>query len=151
MSDNGSPGSSRLSIDSLVGATVNACIWLDSSPSQNFAVNFIAGGSGVHCMNSVGNNNSALVSASGMTCAPVGYVEEEDCTFSKSIWVLAYNGGNYSGSTTNRWETGPNHNEVILYPQQTTPGTSVCTTDSHCPDADVTWDSGTVGSLWVSP
>ena len=104
-------------------------------------------------MNSSGNNASVQVTTNSSfpLCASVGYVEEEDCIFSQSIWVLAYNGGGYSGSTTNRWETGPNHNEVILYMNQTSKGTSVCTVPAHCLDTDVTWDSGNIGNLWVSP
>jgi len=112
-------------------------------------------------MNKKGNNTSFTVSAAGVTCGSVGYVEEKGsstkgdvCATDTSLWVLSYNlkTGSaptpYSGSTNSKWSHPlfkPNHMSL----KDQSPKTVVCTTTDLCDATSQQWDSGTQGPLYI--
>lgn len=140
------------------GATIYGCIYLPSAPPTTWTVNFTPVGN--HCMNSSGANASVPISAAGVTCAPLGYVEakasttpfEDTCGSDDSVWTLAYNILNtgYSGSTGTDWPKnflGIGSNHFYLINQSS--NTVVCGSPGLCGLTSVTWDSASSGPIYI--
>lgn len=139
---------------SLKGSVVYGCVYFPTESDPSFEIEFTVGGASDNCMNDIGYNSTLEVSAAGVLCTSVGYVEEkgsssggDTCATDLSIWGLSYNGNGYSGSTLSEWSSGPWHNEIQLY--SSSPGTNVCASQALCQITDLEWDVGTTGPIYV--
>lgn len=103
-------------------------------------------------MRLTGSAASMTVSNQGLTCQTVGKVAVDSsglCYFRESWWGMSYTSSvAYSGSTNSRWTTGPANSDITLHDQS--PGTSVCSSESHCTNTYVEWDNDTNALLRVS-
>ena len=138
------------------GANVNACINLPVKPNSPLTVKVSAARSGTHCMNDAGNDTSFTVSAAGVTCSSVGYVEAKAsstkgdlCATDTSTWPLSYSITNtaYSGSTQSSWSGAGSTNSVNL--NNPSKNTVVCGTNALCNSTSWQWNHGTQGPLYI--
>lgn len=138
------------------GATVNACIYMPTTPSKAFTANVTAGGSGTHCMNDTGQNTSIQITQSGLNCSSVGYVEAkasstkgDTCATDSSTWPSGYSatGFPYSGATQSTWSGAGTRNSINL--NDASAGTVVCNSPALCNSQSATWDHGTQGPLYI--
>ncbi|HEX3553888.1 MAG TPA: hypothetical protein VIA62_11735 [Thermoanaerobaculia bacterium] len=139
------------------GAVIYGCVYVPTAQSSALTVNFTTLGN--HCMNSIGSNASMSVSAAGVTCVSVGYVEAQasttwgnTCGSDDSLWTLSYNVPNtgFSGSALTDWPKnflGIGHNSLSL--QNQSPNTMICGSQSLCTSTSITWDAGSSGPLYI--
>ncbi|KAF4460352.1 hypothetical protein FALBO_12867 [Fusarium albosuccineum] len=128
------------------GAYVKGCVYLPSAPSSPMTFTFSPGSSSDQNMNPKGYQNSVSVFSWGITCADVGYVQE-DSTFQEARWTLGYSGGPHTGSTESVWSASFWNNEVNLkkYDAQT----CICGSLHLCNQKDIKWDQGTTGPIYI--
>lgn len=138
------------------GAIVNACVYFATKPATPLTVNVTPGGAGTHCMDDTGKAATITVTNAGLSCASVGYVEDQAsgnlCSMGKSMWPLSYTvqGTAYSGTTQTQWHTGHHgfHSNSIELVDQSA-GTNVCGQEALCSSTSWTWDAGTQGPLYI--
>lgn len=143
------------------GARVLACIYLAVAPIATETVTFTAGGSDTHCMNDTGNNTTFSLTAAGVTCGSVGYVESKSsssggdtCATDQSIWSLSYSISAANGPTgstgsvkTEWWHPDLGDNHIAFLTQST--GTVVCGAQNLCTSTELEWDGGTTGPIYI--
>jgi len=130
------------------GANIYACIYMATTPQPSMVANVTAGGSGTHCMNSVGKSTTIKVSSAGLNCSSVGYVEEkasstkgDTCATDRSYWPLSYTiNGRYSGHTQAQIWAGFGSPTGKIELQQSSQKTSVCNTQSLCTTTSTSWN-----------
>lgn len=123
-------------------------------------------------MNELGVAGSVNVTQTGVTCAPLGYVESKAsssdgdlCATDYSYWNLAFSGGGLSGSVVSKWDTWkpPAYwfttvNRISMI-SSTAPVVFCQSWGWPCDwstypdgvDPYIRWDKGDVGDVYVSP
>ena len=136
---------------------MNACLWLKDGPAEPFEVTFKAGSDQDHCMYQRGQDATFNVSHSGITCAPVGYVEGKSsssggdtCWSDYSNWGLSYTGGNYSGFAFAHWTTSGFGSNSGYELQDNSQGTKVCMGQGLCSRTTQYWSTSDTPQLYVS-
>ncbi|KAI0471226.1 hypothetical protein F4859DRAFT_484830 [Xylaria cf. heliscus] len=133
-------------------AEVYGCIWQSTPPIKPYTIDWLPGSTSDRCMRLTGSAASMTVSKAGITCQTLGKVAVDSsylCYFKQSWWGLSYTAKNiaYSGSTNSQWTTGPSNSDITLKNQS--PGTSVCSSPSHCSGPSIEWPNDSNAELYV--
>lgn len=143
------------------GANVQVCLNLQTPPAAPYTASVTPGNSSnSQCMNDYGNATTIKVSAAGLNCASVGYIEAkassskgDTCATSSAHWPVAYStpsgsGGGDSGSARLNISTGIiRSNSASLSNQQAS--TYICYSKGLCNATSINWPHGSVGNLYV--
>lgn len=99
-----------------------------------------------------GSSGSVNVTAAGITCVSLGYIESKAsssdgdlCATDNSIWSVSYTGGGFSQALRTQWSVG---NEAQI--TSNSPQASLCDQQALCTDNYVSWAKDSQGPLYVS-
>ncbi|MCJ1403932.1 hypothetical protein MMC11_007155 [Xylographa trunciseda] len=141
-------------------ATVHACINLQTRPSDKFTVTFDPVNGQNQCMILTGNKATIEVTAPGLSCTAIGYVEAKSsasggdfCSTDESIWNISYStqnlANNTSGSIKTRWRRWSSQiNEISFYAHAR--ASMVCGSPALCNSELFAWDTGTAPPAYGS-